>query len=194
MSSFLFFLLIIISPFQKMNTVCGLKIIPSLITTNNVNQRDDVDEKGILQLKNKSEIIYFSYQFRGQRSNDKIDLFENRSQYTIKSEDENILCRAPDGHYLPIDLFALDTCARCYHYIPDNPSFFHRNSKWNYKVVRMQSVQTRNLFYNVTFLVQNINNMTVSLNHNIRFLVFPRDNLVTFPLFNMISHSYILRT
>jgi hypothetical protein len=56
----------------------------------------------------------------------------------------------------------LDTCARCYHYIPDNPSFFHRNSKWNHTVVRVQSVQAAGIFYDVTFLVHNLKNITAS--------------------------------
>lgn len=156
------FLLLIISLFAKINTVSGLELISSLIINENVNQRNNADEKGIFQLLNNREIIYFSNQSRYQRSNYKNGLFENSSQYSIKATGENIFCRVPDGHYLPIDLFAFDTCARCYLYIPDNPSFFHRNSKWNQTVVTVQSVLTKDNVYNVTFLVHNRNNLTAS--------------------------------
>ena len=32
--------------------------------------------------------------------------------------------------YLPAPLFALDTCARCYHYLPDKRDFFAAGAKW----------------------------------------------------------------
>lgn len=156
-----FILLLIISQLAKINTICGLELTSSLIEEN-VNQRDDVAEMGISQLWDDKEIVYLSNQSRGRRSTYENVLFQNGSQYPMKATGENNFCRAPDGQYLPIDLFALDTCARCYHYIPDNPSFFHRNSKWNPKVVRVQSVQTAGTFYNVTFLVHNRNNLTAS--------------------------------
>lgn len=74
---------------------------------------------------------------------------------------DELLCRAPDGHYLPIDLFALDTCARCYRYIPDNPSFFHRNSKWNHTVVTVRT-EPLGISFNVTHLIHHRENVTVS--------------------------------
>ena len=71
------------------------------------------------------------------------------------------VCRVPDGHYLPIDLFSLDACARCYRYIPDQPSFFHRYTKWNHTVVTLR-VEPFGVSYNVTFLVNRHENLTVS--------------------------------
>ena len=67
------------------------------------------------------------------------------------------LCRV-NGHYLPVDLFSLDTCARCYTYIPDQPSFFHSGAKWNASVALMtvrDPFTDRDLVYNITHLSHN---------------------------------------
>lgn len=94
--------------------------------------------------------------------------FGKRSEYTKKqlnvtASDDNIFCRAPDGRYLPSDIFALDTCARCYQYIPDNPTFFHHNSKWNHTIVRARSLFIENdIWFNVSFLTHGLLNETVS--------------------------------
>ncbi|XP_045024611.1 calcitonin gene-related peptide type 1 receptor-like [Daphnia magna] len=95
-------------------------------------------------------------------------LFGRRSQ-SIKSRhnstDDNIYCRAPDGRYLPTDIFALDTCTRCYQYIPDNPTFFRQNSKWNHTVVRMRSLLIEtDIWFNVTFLTHDVLNETMAAN------------------------------
>lgn len=95
---------------------------------------------------------HFSTNRRAKRRADDVD----------GTESGKPLCRVSDGHYLPIDLFSLDTCARCYRYIPDQPSFFHRNAKWNHTVVTVR-VEPRGFSYNVTFLMNRHENLTVSL-------------------------------
>lgn len=157
-----FISLLLISQLPKINAISGLELISPIIISDNVNQRDNAAETRISQLLDDREIVYLGNLSSDPRLSYKDDLFENGIQYIMKATGENIFCRAPDGHYLPMDLFALDTCARCYHYMPDNPSFFHRNSKWNLTMVRVQSAQTAGTFYNVTFLVHNQSNLTVS--------------------------------
>ncbi|XP_057370225.1 calcitonin gene-related peptide type 1 receptor-like [Daphnia carinata] len=79
--------------------------------------------------------------------------------------DNNNFCRAPDGRYLPVDIFALDTCARCYQYIPDNPTFFRQNSKWNHTIVAMRSLLIEtDMWFNVTFLTHDVLNETTAAN------------------------------
>lgn len=75
---------------------------------------------------------------------------------------DELLCRSSDGHYLPVELFALDTCARCYRYIPDHPSFFHRYGKWNHTIVTVR-IGSVGFPYNVTYLTNLHENITASL-------------------------------
>lgn len=90
----------------------------------------------------------------------KIDSFSPvQRQRRATSLDE--LCRTADGHYLPIDLFALDTCARCYRYIPDHPSFFYPRNKWNHTVITVRT-ETLGVTFNVTYLIHHRENVTVS--------------------------------
>lgn len=70
-------------------------------------------------------------------------------------------CRSADGQYLPVDLFALDTCARCYRYIPDQPSFFVRETKWNLTTITVRT-GPHGATYNVTHLISHAENDLVS--------------------------------
>jgi len=55
--------------------------------------------------------------------------------------------------------FALDTCSRCYRYIPDQATFFVK--KWNQSVVSVKT-EPSGLMYNVTYLVDSRDQLIVS--------------------------------
>ncbi len=163
------FLLLLFSSTLSIEKVDGLELISSTIRKSASGLREDVVRVGFLQqLREKSYTIRWSDRSRGVRSSHNDISFEpNGSHSPMKRQSRatgDSLCRAPDGHFLPIDLFALDTCARCYRYIPDHPSYFHRNSKWNHTLATVHSLQSGSagILFNVTFLVHHGYNMTVS--------------------------------
>nr|XP_042894938.1 calcitonin receptor [Parasteatoda tepidariorum] len=45
---------------------------------------------------------------------------ESNISLTIEEENQNVACRTERRSYLPYDQYKIDTCARCYHYMPHN--------------------------------------------------------------------------
>ena len=159
-------LLLLFSSSANIGKIDGSELISST-TRNSVGLLDDVVGMEISQqLRERRYTIHGSDGSRGLPSSSRNDIsFEpNGSHIPMKRRSRSAsdsLCRGPDGHYLPIDLFALDTCARCYRYIPDHPSFFHRNNKWNHTIASVPSLNTESTVYNVTFLIHHGYNITV---------------------------------
>lgn len=64
------------------------------------------------------------------------------------SMDQGGHCRV-DNNDLPIDLFAIDTCAQCYFFMRNDPGLFLAGAKWNKTVVK---INRESRIYNVHFL------------------------------------------
>lgn len=161
-STYWLLLLVLSSSSARIGKVDGSNLIASIIDKSgghNVTGISSVDER-----RKKIEWSDRS-QHKLRSSSDDISLTidslrpVDRQRRATTSLDE--LCRTPDGHYLPIDLFALDTCARCYRYIPDHPSFFYPKSKWNHTVITMRT-EPLGISFNVTYLIHHRENVTVS--------------------------------
>lgn len=113
---------------------------------------------------------------RGNLNNDELQLpamIEDQLLKVLVSDlnNDRPVCRSSyerkiKDHFLPIGLFSLDSCARCYGYILDVPAFFDPYSKWNRTEIPVpipSHLSSNTLLQNITITVLKNDHLNITV-------------------------------